>query len=218
MQRQLWIAVALIAGCGAGTQYFEPSERVQGQTVHGHKVAIYPLTGPSGVFGEAKVWSSGAHRTDDERAVVRVGFEIHNTSATPIELRTNELRLDVLPFAGNPIKDLMASQPSSRVIAPGAIGEASLKFELPADLSPGDVSALRLRWSVHNGPQSYVQRTPFIEEVQAPYPPGYASYPCWPYGPYDCTFVHGYGYYGHYHHDPFLYPRGGRGPRTAVRP
>jgi len=223
MQSRLLIGVVLIAGCAAGTQYFEPPERVEGQTLHGHKVALYPLSGPSGTFGEAKVWSSGAHRTGEDRTVVRVGFEIHNTSATPIELRTNELRLDVLPQTGEPIKDLRAAEQSARVIAPGGIGDAGVEFELPAGMSPRDVGALRLHWGVHNGPQSYVQRTPFVEEMRSAYPPAYAGtgYPCWPQGPYDCVYGYGYGYGHRYYYDPLFYPRAAapnRGPRTSVRP
>ena len=219
MKASAWITVLVLCGCAASRQYFEPSERVQGQTVQGYKVAIYALTGATGVFGEAKVWSHGAYETGDGQSVVHVGFEIHNTGKTPIELRANELRLDVMHEDNGPLLGLATAEDGARVFAPGTIGDASFLFELPHGLGPGDVVALRLHWRAHAGDQVYAQRTPFIEEQERePYATPYNGYPCWPYGPYDCMYMHPYG--GRLY-DPVFIPRRVpvyRAPRSVVRP
>jgi hypothetical protein len=223
MRRLLWIAVAGITllGCGASRQAFEPSERVQGRTLQGNKVAIYPLSAGSTMFGEAKVWSHGAYRTKDGPTVVHAALEIHNTAAAPIEIRRGEVTLDVLHSNDGPIKGLRPTEDGTRTFQQGAIGEAHFVFPLPEGVSPRDVDALRLHWRVHHGELTYAQRTPFREEVQPRY--GYYNYPyaygfpCWPYGPYDCMFTGpwGPGFYG-----PVVVPRSVPYPttRTRVRP
>jgi hypothetical protein len=220
MRASAWTVVLLLCGCAASRQYFEPSERVQGQTVQGHKVAIYALTGSAGVFGEAKVWSHGAYEAEDGRSVVHIGLEIHNTGKTPIELRPGELRLDVMDDDRGPLRGLQMQDGGTRVFAPGAIGDASFAFDLPAGIDPGDVVALRLHWSVHAGEQVYAQRTPFVEERERqPYAGAYhGGYPCWPYGPYDCMFMYPYG---PHLHEPVYVPRRVpvyRAPRSVVKP
>ena len=89
------IALAF-AGCAASRQYFEPSERISGQTENGYTQALYPLSGPRGAFGEASLWSRGASRTQDGRTVVQIGFALHNTGASPIVLRGDELRIGTI--------------------------------------------------------------------------------------------------------------------------
>jgi hypothetical protein len=218
------IALLVLCGCAASHQYFEPSERVQGQTVQGYKVAIYALTGAAGVFGEAKVWSHGAYAAGDGGNVVHIGLEIHNTGKVPIELRPGELRLDVMHDERGPVPGLEAPAGGAHVFAPGAISDASFLFELPPAIGPGEVVALRLHWRVHAGDQLYAQRTPFIEErdrqlYASPYHYyGYHGYPCWPYGPYDCMHMHPYGagLYGPVyvpHHVPAYRPS-----RSVVKP
>lgn len=222
MRPSVWIAVLALCGCAASRQYFEPSERVQGQTVQGYKVAIYALTGPAGVFGEAKVWSHGAYKTGDGSSVVHVGLEIHNTGKTPIELRPSELRLDVMDDERGPLRGLAPEDGGARVFAPGTIGDASFLFELPGGLAPSDLVALRLHWQVHAGEQHYAQRTPFIEEHEPqPYAGAYYSgYPCWPYGPYDCMYMRPYGYgYGSLYAPVYIPERPMyRSPRSVVKP
>jgi hypothetical protein len=190
------IGVLGLYGCAASRQYFEPAERVQGQTVQGDKVAIYPLAAGGSHFGEAKVWSHGAYETEDERSVVHVAIEIHNTGNAPIELRPSELRLDVMDEENGPLRGLQVQDGGARVFAPGTIDDTSFLFELPGGITPRDVVALRLHWRVHAGAQRYAQRTPFVEERERQaYAPAtaYGGYPCWPYGPYDCMYMYPYG-------------------------
>jgi hypothetical protein len=219
MRPSAWIGLLALCGCAASHQYFEPSERVQGQTVQGCKVAIYALTGAAGVFGEAKVWSHGAYDAGDGRNVVHIGLELHNTGKTPIELRPGELRLDVMDEERGPVRGLALQNEAARVFAPGAIGDASFLFELPPAIGPSDVVALRLHWRVHAGDQTYAQRTPFIEELERQlYASPYHGYPCWPYGPYDCMYMHPHGAL---FYEPVYVPQRvpyHRTPRSVVRP
>jgi hypothetical protein len=221
MRSSLSIGLLVLYGCAAGRQYFEPAERVQGQTVQGDKVAIYPLTAAGSQFGEAKLWSHGAYQTADGRNMVHVGIEIHNTGAAPIELRPSELRLDVMDDDRGPQLGLTPSATDARVVANGAIADVNLEFALPAGISPREVTALRLHWGVHAGDKTYVQRTPFVEETdQPPYAAPYNyGYPCWPYGPYDC--VYGRPYAGGDIYRPVLVPRRvprHAAPRSVVKP
>lgn len=221
MRSAPWIGLIALCGCAASRQYFEPAERVQGQTAQGDKVAIYPLTAAGKQFGEAKIWSHGAYETDGARSLVHVGLELHNTGVAAIELRPSELRLDVMDGERGPLRGLKARDRATRVIAPGAIDDASFLFELPPGVSPRDVVALRLHWQVHAGDTTYAQRTPFVEETE---PAAYASpyyyrYPCWPYGPYDCMYT--YPYAGGNVYRPVLVPQrvpAHQSPRTVVRP
>jgi hypothetical protein len=221
MKRVLLVALFALplAACAASHQYFEPAERISGQTLKGDKLAIYPLSVAGGALGEAKLWSSGAYEAEGGGAFVHVGIELHNTSAVPLELRAGETKLDVLSDPDGPFKGLRPASDAKSVVAPGAIGEINFQFVLPVGVSPGDVTALRFYWQVHAGDQTYAQRTPFVEEVDPTYygaSAGYYGYGCWPYGPYDCLYAYPYGYP---YAGPVLAPR--YVPlenRTAVRP
>jgi hypothetical protein len=220
MRSASWIglAAAALCGCAASHQYFEPAERVQGQTVQGDKVAIYALTARGKNFGEAKIWSQGAYETDGGGNVVHVGIEVHNTGDVPIELRARELLLDIMDEDHGPVRGLRTADTSVRVIAPSAIADGNYLFALPPAVAPRNVVALRLHWRVHASDQTYAQRTPFVEEREGPYSP-YYDYPCWPYGPYDCTYMH--PYVGADVYRPVLVPRRVpvyRSPRTVVKP
>jgi hypothetical protein len=236
LNRALLVVLALgLAGCGAARQYFEPTERVSGQTENGYSQALYPLSGPRGPFGEATLWSRGAYRvdsgnapalrggatTDDDRTVVQIAFSLHNTSDAPIELRGDELRIGTMRTDDALLSELAPADPSVLSVPPQAIGEAQFHFVLPPDTQPREVRAFRLRWSVHAKDGVYRQRTVFMElHPREDYPPPYAAgYPCWPYGPYDCFY--GPPYWGGYPPPyPVGYPRypAIRSDRTSVHP
>lgn len=217
------LAGLVLAGCAASRQYFEPTERVSGQTENGYSQALYPLAGVHGPFGEATLWSRGAYRGDDGRTVVQVGFSLHNTSDKPIELRAKEVRIGTMRTDDALLSELAPADPSILTVPPQKIGEVQFHFVLPPDIDPGEIRAFRLRWAVHGGDAVYLQRTVFLElHAHDPYPPPYAAgYPCWPYGPYDCYYGAS-GYWGPYP-PPYVIGRG-RYPairserRTSVRP
>ena len=203
MKRVAMFAAVMVAGCAASQQQFEPTERVQGRTVEGDKVATYPVTVSTGQVGEANVWSRGAHETEGDESVVHLGLDVRNTGAAPIELRPEEVTLDVFVERGK-ISGIKPADPVARSFAPGQTGGASLVFPLPHGVSPGDVEALTLNWQGHVADQTYAQRTPFVEEPEpvvypsSPYAPyGPSPYPG-PYGPWSSPWGVGfdYGYWG----------------------
>jgi hypothetical protein len=213
--------VLAVAGCGASRKYFEPTERVTGQTENGYVQALYPLAGPRGPFGEALLWSRGAYRGEGGSTVVQIGFSLHNTSDAPIVLRGDELRIGTMRTDDVLLSDLSAADAADLVVPPQSLRETQYHFVLPPAIEPGDVQAFRLRWAVVGKDAEYRQRTVFLELHSGdPHPPSYAGgYPCWPYGPYDCFY--GPPYWGP--HPPHFIDHHPRHPdrssdRTTVRP
>src|SRR5262245_61736723 len=171
----LLCAIVLAVGCAENRQYFRPTEHVYGQTMQGHPEAIYSLAGQLGPFGEAKVWSSGAFREGDG-ALLHVRLDLHNTSGAPILIHPDQIRLDPVRIGNTLLHDISPVERQALAVAPGAFGRVSLSFALPVGVRAGEVSAFGLRWSVTNGPQSYAQVTPFLEDhgrYASRYPPVY---------------------------------------------
>jgi hypothetical protein len=208
-------SLVLVVGCAENRQYFRPTEHVYGETMHGQKEAIYTLVGPSGPFGEAKVWSPGAFR-ENEAALIHVKLDLHNTSGVPIVVQPERIHLDPVRIGEQLLRDLRPIETQALSIAPGAFGQVHLRFALPPGTRAGEVSAFGLRWQVQNGPQSYSQLTPFLEDAGRygpAYPPVYGygyGYLCSPYDPF-C----GRGYYG-YGGGPALIIGPGSGGRSRA--
>jgi len=183
------IAVALLAGCAAQKQSFVPLERVHGQTQYGYAQAYYPLQGPTGTFGEVTLWSRGAYPTHDGSTVIHVAIAVHDTSATPIALDPADVHLTALRTRDGQLPDLPAAERTVVTVAPQASAEVVLHFVVPGDVAPGEIEAFALAWAVHGPASVYYQRTPFAErEGRGEYWGPYDRYPCWPYGPYDCSW------------------------------
>jgi hypothetical protein len=182
-----WLILCMLAwatGCAESQQYFRPTEHVYGETPQGYHEAIYTLVGPFGPFGEAKLWSGGAFR-EHGQTVVHASLDLHNTSGAPIVIDPANLRLDPVRIGSSLLRDLPPVESRRLSVAPGAFGTVRMTFLLPPEVMPGEVSSFGLNWKVVNGPQSYVQRTPFTEEYRSyayAYPPSYG----WGYG-YYCT-------------------------------
>jgi hypothetical protein len=212
-------AVVWATGCAESSQFFRPTEHVYGETPHGFDEAIYNMVGPFGPFGEAKVWSDGAFSEHGD-SVVHATLELHNTSGVPLVVRPEQLRLDPVRVGSHLLHDFAPIEKQALSVAPGAFGTVELRFVLPPDIRPGEVSSFGLRWSVQNGPQSYSQRTPFTEQVRrfanGAYPPTYGfgyGYFCNPFDPF-CRGPYGYGAGG-----VVVAPggAGGYAPRQVIR-
>jgi hypothetical protein len=188
-------------GCAENRQYFRPTEHVYGHTIHGQAEAIYALVGPHGPFGEAKVWSPGAFR-EDGSTLLHVQIDVHNTSGAPIVVDPVRIQLDPIRVGRQLLRGLTPIERQPLAIAPGAFGRISLRFALPPGVRAGEITAFGLHWSVDNGPQSYAQVTPFLEDYGR-FGPGYPPVYGYGYGyfcsPYDAFCAR--GYYG--------YPMGG---------
>lgn len=200
------VLLVLASGCAHNRQYFRPTERVRGQTVHGYHEAFYDLVGPRGPFGEAKVWTIGAYRSGDD-SVLEVSLELHNTSAQPISVAASDVRLDPVRVGRSVLRDLRPQETGTFQVKPEGRGEMKLHFLLPKGITPGHVTSFALLWRAQNVDQSYAQKTPFREENayypprDMPYPyPYYSSiYPC---SPYDIHCVGSYWPYEPRHSAP----------------
>jgi hypothetical protein len=202
-------AVFGLVGCAESRQYFRPTEHVYGETMHGEREAIYDLVGPLGTFGEAKVWARGAFR-EHGYTVVHASLEVHNTSGVEIVVDPQDIRLDPVRAGADLLSGFAPTESHATTVKPGAFGAVSLRFVLPEHVHPGQISSFGLRWQVKNGPQTYSQRTPFIEEGYGRY---YAGYP-----PPTMGFGYGFGYgYGCNLADPWCRgPYGFGGPIAPV--
>ena len=194
MRRSLAFALLLLTwleACAGSRQYFEPTERVHGETLYGYRKAMYALVGPSGQFGQAKLWSRGAYRYQD-RTVVQIGMELHNTSAAPFELRAADVWLEPVRVGDGIVASVRPAEVNDVVFAPQALGPASFHFVMPPGIAPTDVIGFRLHWQVRSGDLVYSENTPFRRELSADeYAPG-------PYG-----YAYGYAYCPAF--DPFCF-------------
>ena len=197
-----WMMVGACAlwasGCAARTQYFEPTERVEGRTIEGFEAAFYDLAGPSGDFGSAKLWSTGAREAKVDgfpRTVIEVHYQIQNRGTYPVTVDARRLALRTVETRSGRFEDVPAAGVSgTQTIAPGTVGEGYAIFALPAAVEPSEVAAFNVRWSVEGGPQRYSDLTPFTQVPSGVwYTPSYGYYdPFWGYGPYSGGF-YGYG-------------------------
>ena len=221
--RYSWLLCTLLlgVGCAENSQYFRPTEHVHGQTMQGQPEAIYALVGSQGTFGEAKVWSPGAFHKDGA-TVLHVQMDLHNTSGTALVIKPEQIRLEPVRVGRDLLHDIAPVERQALSVAPGAFGRVSLSFTLPAGVRAGEISAFGLRWSVQNGPQSYAQLTPFLEDTRSRgpyYRPVYGygySYFCGPYDPFCGPGFYGYSY-GYYPGAVIVSPSPARGNRQTVR-
>jgi hypothetical protein len=208
------LSLLLVAsGCAYNRQYFRPTERVRGQTMQGYGESFYELIGPSGRFGEAKVWSAGAYRKGDD-SVVEVTLELHNTSGKSVDVSAKDLRLDPVRGPKGELRNVPAAETGTFTLGPEARSSLKVHFVLPPEWSPAHVTSFGFVWKVKNAGQSYAQSTPFREEVPYYYgPPGPIYYnPAYPCSPYDVSCV---GFYGDWPYGPYA-PYGYGGSRVII--
>src|SRR5690606_14612971 len=69
------------------------------------------------------------------------------------------------------------------VVPAGGDGQVEAIFVMPEGVSPDDVRAFRVAWTIANGDSRYTQRTPFLQAVRERVPRYY-------YSPYYDPFVY----------------------------
>jgi hypothetical protein len=198
-------SAAAIGGCAAQPQYFEPTERVEGRTLEGFEAAFYQLQGPTGDFGQAKLWSTGAVEGKVDgvpRTIIEVHYQIQNRGSYPVSVDARRLALRTVETRSGRFQNVPAAGVTGdTTISPGAVGEGFAIFTLPPEVKPTEVVAFNVRWSVEGGPQRYSDLTPFTQVPSGVwYTPAYYD-PFWGWGPYgDGLYGYGYGpglgYYG----------------------
>lgn len=184
--------LALASACGTSRQHFRPAEKASAEAPGGFVAAQYDVEIARTRWGEVRVWSEGAGASDAQESddtVLHVGFEIENSLDQPLELNLARTRLEDVRVGQRSI-ELDATETTGQPSADGgSVGQVSLAFVLPEDVSASDVSSFRVRWQVL-GPDDvhYEQHTPF-NRVRRPH-----HYPYWGYR------YGGWGYYPQHYH------------------
>jgi hypothetical protein len=196
----------LLAACTSATtrETVRPTENVVTEE-QGELAAAYQLGSDVEQFGEAKVWSMGAYEAKvggQERTVIRVGFEIDNTSNEAISFNPTNTKIATLKVDGGEISDLPVAKTQGRyLIHPRSTGRIDAYFVLPEGVQPQNVDSFTLFWSVAAGGAAYSEFTPFEEDTDYGY---YADRPF--YGPYPYAYDPFYDplyydpWYWHYHY------------------
>lgn len=197
MQRPIaGFVLLLAAGCSTAREYVRPTERVTAESFTGYPAAEYDLQRAGRHVGEVKIWSRGAARQSIDgvrRTVIHVALEVENTGQQPLSIDPASLRLQQIQTNERVVPDTTPFRTrGTPSVPPGRTEVFEAFFALPADVTPQDVDAFRLQWSVQIDGQRYAQITPFIE-----FSPAAVRY--YTYGPY-------YGFYPYY--DPFYGPYG----------
>lgn len=178
-QRAFGSAVALAflcAGLTACTSYqaFHPAEKATAESREGFTAAEYDLETPAGApVGEAKVWSPGAERAEQDgqtRTVIRVNFTIENESNVPLEFPVEQLRLAAI-INGTKLRELPPTEPRTParvVVPPGEEQQIEARFVPPGDPAPHEIEAFRVRWSTVHPQASFNEVTPFLRSEPPP--------------------------------------------------
>lgn len=171
-----WLPMALLLAVTAGCwqpRYFAPRENRNGTGPDGEAAASYDIKvdGHDGTKGELRVWSSGAtaHFTDDDQEVVdlRVGFELENNGAAPLELDTASMRCEELMVDGKLQEPLAPHQVlGSGFVTPGTTTRVDVVFR-PATTRPRDIDGFAVRFALRDDQGGEVtQSTPFAPAVR----------------------------------------------------
>jgi hypothetical protein len=188
---KMWMALGLglaAAACGANrTEEFHPGEHATAESLEGRAAAEYTLESAGSTDGEVKIWSEGAYRRHvgtEKRTVVHVALQIENEGYAPLEVRDLSLDSAVTDDGG-----VAATPPTeitgATVVQPGATRTIEAEFPMPKGVSPQEVDAFVLDWSVMGGSLDRRERTSFVQDPDEPdyyyyYGPGY-------YYPYHCV-------------------------------
>lgn len=190
------VPCAAFSGCGPSRYYFRPAEKAVAESLGGFPAAEYEVSIGGQRFGEARIWSEGVERQERDgvaRGVIKIGFEIENTSEAPLDLDVAETRLRVIRKDAKAAVDCRPGPSVSEVrAAPHEVHSSHLDFALPEGMRPRDVRAFRVRWVIRaseKNEQQYEQYTAFVrlEPIYASYywySPWYYGYPYsyYPYG------------------------------------
>jgi hypothetical protein len=193
--------IVAAAGCASSRQYYQPTEAAGGTTMEGYQVASYDLTGPQGALGEAKLYSPGAQYGESptgKQTVIDVAVEVENTGSVPASIDGRDIILESVQLKKGMLKDVRPTDTSGdRTIPPDQVGTLHAYYVLPEGISPGDVKAFRVRWSVRADGLRYTEFTPFAQtpEYAYAYVPSFGYY--YPFLPPSYSF-----------YDPFYYPGG----------
>jgi hypothetical protein len=166
------VGCVISTSCTAARSYFIPTGGVLTEKSRERTVARYTLTGASGPFGDAMVWSDGSY---DERhsAVLELRLSLRNSSSDDITLSAADLRLESMHIDDSNIQSIPHSESGVFRVPPGENRTLALHFILPEEVSPFDLRDFVFVWLARSGAESYGARTTFERqpwELQVPPP------------------------------------------------
>jgi len=145
--RRLVPLVLLAAGCGTRQV---PLRAMPDPREPGGAPGEYLLATGDGQRGIVRLVSRGVY-VENGHTLAHVALELESSGRAPMRLDVGALRLEV--FKGTdamPALRLSSTSGPSEVPARG-YGHFDALFELPADLKPGDVTALAVSWAAQLG-------------------------------------------------------------------
>jgi hypothetical protein len=204
------LALAALASCAAGREYFIPRENLRAQSPRGWPAAEYKLEVGGAEVGTAKVWSEGAAHVrvgDDRRTVMHVGFEVENKSRGPLQFDVDQCRVTNLQTDHADALVLEPHDESGKLtVEAGQIGLLDFEFLLPPDTLPREIDSFRVTWVIGNEAEMPVKSTPFrVDEARYYYRRSYYYDPWWHVG-VGWHFGH-HWHHGHWHHHGWWGPR-----------
>jgi hypothetical protein len=198
-------ALLLIVGACAERARFQPTEKVSAVSPTGQPAASYELRADESSDPQitVNVWSEGAKRRDDVTSV-DLAVQVRNGSDREVRLDRDVLALEAFHTKGALLATgrlaALTTEKGSDVIAPRSASTLTMRFELPAPVSPEQLGGLRFRWGVVRGDgERYVQFTEFSRQQERVASAAFVYYdPI--YGFYD-PFFYGppYGYRSNYY-------------------
>lgn len=145
--RRLVLFVLLAAGCGTRQV---PLRAMPDPREPGGVPGEYSLATSDGQRGILRLLSRGVY-VENGHTLAHVAVELESSGRTGMRLDVGALRLEA--FRGT--EATPALRPSSTTgtaqIPPRGYGHLDALFELPADLRPGDVTALAVAWAAQLG-------------------------------------------------------------------
>ena len=164
MKRLSLAALFVFAACGPETTSFRTTD---GSDPDRPSAALYAMRGAARV----DVWSNGGYFGSSGEPMTHIGFEIRNTSSTPIVFDGDALRLVVFGAHGALLPPARFTAvtplgPAQVPIAAGATKTLEAYFVLP--VRPRMIDAMRVHWSLKIGNAGHDQISSFTRDDDYP--------------------------------------------------
>jgi len=164
----------VLAACTSDTTSFRPTDRGEGLERPGPPAAAYDVSG----LAHVRVWSTGGFLSNTEEPMAHVGFEIRNTSKTPVVFDGDAVSLAVFDLEGEPLPPatfvvITPLGPSQIPVAPNTTSQLDVYFATP--VRPRAIGTMNVHWVLRAGETRRAEVTHFTREDDgAPRPPSVA--------------------------------------------
>lgn len=157
-------ALLATAAC-AGQAAFRPSE-AEGQASGNNVGAYYEVAVDNRNFGDVKVASTGAREADEGPPFVELVLRVRNDGAEPLQLDLAATGVEMIVDDRLVVVDAELAMDGSAIVPPGGLERLIVRYALPADTAPRDLSAFDFFWRIATPAGPFTQSTPFERVVQ----------------------------------------------------